>query len=112
MGIIASSVGTANQDIAASPSEILSVGSGAAVSLTVPSNANSALISVEADATVADSTRVVRFLETGATPTASVGMALGNNDTYEVRTSDNLRNFKVIGIEAGKTQSLKINYYQ
>lgn len=111
MGIIVSSVGTSNQNISAGY-QTLSVGSAAAVSLTVPSTASSCLISVQADATATDQARVVSFLETGATPTATTGVALGNNDTYEVLTSTNLNNFKIIGIEASKTHTLKISYYQ
>jgi len=39
-------------------------------------------------------------------------MALADNREYKVVGSGNLANFKIIGIEAGKTHILRVQYYQ
>jgi hypothetical protein len=93
--------------------EAISVGDTTPMTLTkAPSSSFSAIITVEGDSTVASSSKVVRFTEDGTTPTATIGMPLGNLDTYEVQFLDNIQAFKCLGIEAGKTHSLKVQYYQ
>lgn len=89
----------------------ITVTDSAAVTLLPPTNAFSALIGIEADATVADSTKVVRYICDGQVPTASLGKILGNLDEYEELLVENIQNFKVIGIEAGKSHKLNIHYY-
>ncbi|HAP69921.1 MAG TPA: hypothetical protein DCR04_09395 [Flavobacteriales bacterium] len=80
--------------------------------LTIPENGISATISIEADGSAAEKSRVVRFKENGSDPTASSGIALGENDLYEITGRWNLENFRVIGIEAGKSHVLRVQYYQ
>jgi len=91
--------------------QILTVTDAAAVSLTVPTGASMAVISTEGDSTASDTSRVVMFKENGTSPTATEGIGQGNNDVYISRGFTNLSNFKAIGIEAGKTHKLKVQYY-
>ncbi len=91
--------------------EQVSVTDSSAVTLVPPTNAFSALIGIEAASGIADSTKAVRYREDGTAPTASVGKILGDGDEYECTLQDNIRNFKVIGIDAGKTHTLNITYY-
>ena len=91
--------------------EQVSVTDTPAVTLVPPTNAFSALITVEGDATVASTTKVVRYREDGTARSSTVGMPLGHLDSYEVTLNNNITNFKVIGIEAGKTHKLNISYY-
>ena len=86
----------------------------AAVSLSVPENTLYALLVVEADPTSAEKAKVIRFKEFDTItnpPTATVGIPLGDLSIYEVKGVENLLNFKVIGIEAGKVHSIKIQYF-
>lgn len=79
--------------------------------LTIPDTAQSALIIAEAGASPANSSKIVRFYESGTTPTTSNGYVLGDLDTYEVVNLTNLQNFKVIGLDAAVTHKLQILYY-
>jgi len=80
--------------------------------LSIPENAISATISIEADGSAAEKSRVVRFKENGSDPTASSGIALGENDLYEITGRWNLESFRVIGVEAGKSHIIRVQYYQ
>lgn len=90
----------------------VSVDDTATVALTLPALATSAILVIEADATSNDSSKAVRYLENGDTPTASVGTPLGNLDTIELRGRDNMANFLAIGIETGKTHTIDVLYYE
>jgi len=79
----------------------------AAQGLTIPSEAKSALIQVES--TVTD--YAIRYWEDGSIPTSSVGWFQGSTAVFEITTSENLRNFKVIQGTSGTTQ-LNITYYK
>ena len=92
--------------------EDLSVTDMEVAQLTIPENAISATISIEADTSVTDKTRVIRFKENGSDPSANSGIALGDNDLYEITGRWNLESFRVIGIEAGKSHVLRVQYYQ
>jgi len=94
--------------------EKLAVGSGAAVGFAaIPARAETCIMVCEADATEAGLPRVVRFREDGvALPTAAEGMPLGDNGIWECKKRANLLAIKFIGITAGKTHSLKIQYYE
>lgn len=108
----------------------LNVTDAAAVQLPdIPDQAVKALLVVEADPTSTDLTApVLRYTEDGITvPTALVGMPLLQYSIYEVggirrlplkggggfsvSFQSAIDNFQVIGIEAGKTHSLKIQYF-
>ena len=92
--------------------EDLAVTDAEVAQLTVPENAISATISIEADASVTDKSRVIRFKENGSDPSANSGIALGDNDLYEITGRWNLESFRVVGVEAGKIHILRIQYYQ
>ncbi len=90
----------------------LKVLSSKAQSLRIPEEAVSATIMVEADQTIFQKNRAIRFKENGAIPTSNSGFALGDNDIYTIVGKDNLTNFNVIGIEESKTHFLRIQYYK
>ncbi len=77
----------------------------------LPAAAKACLIVVEAGATEADAARVVRFRQDGGDPSATEGMPVGDNGSFEIKGGSNLANFKVIGITAGKTHTLRIEFY-
>jgi hypothetical protein len=79
--------------------------------LNPPENSVYALLVMEADETSADKSRVGRFREDGEQPTALEGIPLGDLTTYEVKGKFNLLNFLIIGIEAGKVHSLRVQYF-
>lgn len=89
----------------------VSVGSGAVVTLTLPTTAAYALLVVE-DGGSANTAKSLRFYESGTAPTAANGIPLGDLDAYEIIGPDCLANFKMIGIEAGKTHTVQIIYYR
>lgn len=71
-----------------------------------------ALIVVEADPTTMDKSKVIRFSEMQATIVSAInGLPLGDLGVYEVKGMSNLQNFKAIGIEAGKSHTLRIQYF-
>ena len=82
------------------------------VQLTIPENAISATISIEADGSATEKSRVVRFKENGSDPSANSGIALGDNDLYEITGLLNLESFRVIGVEVGKSHVIRVQYYQ
>ena len=92
--------------------EEIIVGNVTAVPLTtIPVNATFAVIVAEGDVTNTDQTRVVRYREDTVSPTPSTGMPLGDLTIYECGGVDNMANIKFIGIEASKSQKLRVSYY-
>ena len=83
-----------------------------AKSLTVPDEAVSATIMVEAAEGTASMKRVVRYKKNRADPTDSSGFGLGDNDIYEPAGKLNLDSLRFIGIEEGKSHTLRIQYYE
>ena len=98
--------------------EDLTVTATEAKNLTVPDDAVSAEIQIESDITAFSLTTtfhpagVVRYKQNGTAPTANTGMALGNGDVLEVYGKTSLDLFKVIGIQANKSQILRVQYYK
>jgi len=89
----------------------INVDDTAAVALpNIPANANSALVVLEADSTSTTPERAAHFSEKD-TPTNVLGLPLADNAPYEIITAENIAAFKVIGIEAGKTHVLQIQYF-
>lgn len=88
--------------------ESLTVAGTAVKLVSIPDNANYALITVESDLT----TPAIRYLELGdqALPTATDGIARSNSDAFDVQGKENLINFRVIQVGAG-THSVKVQYY-
>lgn len=78
-----------------------------AKTLTPPENAIYAEMILESG----DDEKVsARFMENGNTPTAIEGMPLNDLAYLEVKKA-NLIKFKVIGIQAGITHNLKVQYF-
>jgi hypothetical protein len=78
----------------------------------IPVNARSAIIVIEnTGGAMADENKIARFREDGTAPTADIGMPLGNNGSVEVKGSQNLAEFQIIGIDAGATHILRVQYY-
>ena len=59
-----------------------------------------------------DSSAVLRFKENGSLPTLSSGFGLGNQDIFELVGTENLNNFRVIGIQQNSTPVLRIQFYK
>ena len=77
--------------------------SNSAVGLTIPLNANRALIVVEDAA--------VRFRDDGTVPTATVGVQIFQNQSFEITDADSLKAIKFIR-KTGTSAELNISYYQ
>lgn len=82
---------------------------GTAVGLTVPAEANYAIVEVESSIT----TPAIRYLELGnkTLPTSSTGIRRSELDAIDVSGYQNLINFRAIQISAG-THVLNIQYYK
>ena len=79
---------------------------GAAVSLTVPTEAKYALIVLQSSI----ATPAIRYLEY-STPTATDGIPRSDLDAFDIHGYQNLINFKAIQVGAG-THTLHIQYYK
>ena len=92
--------------------EDLSVSDTLAVSLTVPVTATSATVFFEADESADNKARAVRVKDNGTEPTSSSGFAFGEGDFLEIYGQARMTAFRAIGLEAGKTQTLRVQYYR
>ena len=92
--------------------EELTVDHSEAKGLTVPDDAVSAEIHIEADGTATNPRHAIRSKKNGTDPTATSGMRFGDEDVIEVYGKVNLDTYKVIGIENGKSHKLQIQYYK
>lgn len=82
---------------------------GTVKSLTVPTKATYALITVESSATGA----AVRFLELGGAgtqPTTTVGIPRSAGDVFNIYNTSNLTNFRITQAQAG-THTINVQYY-
>ncbi len=82
---------------------------GTVASLTVPTGATYAMISVESSIT----TPAIRYLEIGdkVPPTTTDGIVRSHLDAFDVTGFSNLQNFRAIQVGAG-THTLHIQYYK
>jgi len=82
----------------------------ASLGLTVPDNANYALVQVESSL---DAANVVRMWFDGTAPTATTGLSRGNWDVFDINERENLLNFRVIlATGAPATTYLIIQYFE
>ena len=88
--------------------ESLTVAGSVVKLISIPENANYAIITVESDLT----TPAIRYLELGdqTVPSSTVGIARSNSDAFDVQGKENLVNFRAIQVGAG-THSVKVQYY-
>ncbi len=84
---------------------------GGPLAAGLPPGAQYAICVLEADNADVDKARVGRFRCDATAPTAAEGMPVGDNGSFEIKGTDNLNNFKIIGINAGKTHTLRIEFY-
>lgn len=91
--------------------EIVTVDHTEAVSINPPDKAKKAILVVEADPTISNPRKAIRY-QTGeaAAPTATDGFPVSDEGVFEVGTLWNLKRLKMIGIEAGKTHTVQIEY--
>jgi hypothetical protein len=76
--------------------------SGTAVALTVPNNANKAMIMLETDD--------IRWRDDGTAPSSTVGMYLYTGSTLQLNSLTSLNNFRAIRVNGDAT--LNISYYR
>ncbi|HSZ72479.1 MAG TPA: hypothetical protein VK750_07360 [Cytophagaceae bacterium] len=81
------------------------------IHLEIPDNARYAVIVIESQVTQFNKDIVVRFREDGHDPDASNGMPLGDMGVYEVKGTNNMSRFKMIGVEANLTHQVRIQYF-
>ena len=90
----------------------LNIRFGNITQIQVPPLAVEALIMVESDPTATDPTRAMRFKENGVSPTPSSGFGLGNNDVYQIKGNEHLKNFRITGIEEGKSHFVQVQFFK
>jgi hypothetical protein len=98
---------TLRNDYRAISHEILTVTGATAQKLTVPDNANYALIEVESSVT---SGVVIRYWLDGSNPTTTDGIGRSHLTAIDITENSNLKNFRVIATGAG-THKLMIQYF-
>ncbi|WP_299243020.1 hypothetical protein [uncultured Aquimarina sp.] len=59
-----------------------------------------------------DSSAVLRFKENGSNPSINSGFGLGNQDIFELVGTENLKKFRVIGIQNDGIPVLRIQFYK
>ena len=96
--------------------QTVSVTNSAVVRLTVPSNAMSAEITVEAVSS-SNANAAIRYTVDGTTPVtgsaggSSAGVPVGEFDTIEILNHTNLNAFRAIAVDAASTKYLKVQYF-
>ena len=78
----------------------------------LPEGAIAAYITVEADENANNNEVVIRVKDNGSDPTNILGLGVGNYDDIEIKGRNSLENFKAIGIEIGKSHTLRVQYYK
>lgn len=81
--------------------------SNTSVGLTVPSNADSAILRIESTSTV----YAVRLRSDGTAPTSSVGFPMLDGDVIEFLTAEDLRRLRFIEANVG-THSVHVIYFK
>lgn len=71
-----------------------------------------ALVTVVLDATATVTTNALHMRLDGTAPTGADGMPLGQGGFIMLEGYDQIRSFKVIATEAGKTHSLRVQYFR
>ncbi|TSE07900.1 hypothetical protein [Aquimarina algiphila] len=61
---------------------------------------------------ITNSSAVLRFKENGSNPNINSGFGLGNQDIFELVGSENLKKFRVIGVQKNGTPILRIQFYK
>ena len=61
---------------------------------------------------ITNSSVVLRFKENGSSPSINSGFGLANQDIFELVGSENLKKFRVIGVQENGTPVLRIQFYK
>ncbi|TPN87114.1 hypothetical protein [Aquimarina algicola] len=61
---------------------------------------------------ITNSSAVLRFRENGSSPSINSGFGLANQDIFELVGSENLKIFRVIGVQKNGTPILRIQFYK
>lgn len=61
---------------------------------------------------ITNSSAVLRFKENGSNPSIISGFGLGNQDIFELVGTENLKRFRVIGVQKNGTPVLRIQFYK
>lgn len=96
--------------------QTLAVSAATALRLTVPAEAQSAEITVEASGSTNPSAAVRYTLDNSTSPpqTGAIsvkGVPIGEYDTIEIINHNNLNAFQVVAADGVNTKYLKINYF-
>lgn len=94
--------------------QVLNVDDLTPVGLTIPNGAYYCVVTCAANLNATIPERAIMFSQNGAVtpPTATTGMPIGDNGLVEFTGGDALKNVRFIGIEAGLTHQLFIEYYK
>ena len=92
--------------------QTLTINSGNGVQkLTVPEGAKYCLVTVEANAAVADSSKVLRFWTNGSNPTSTQGHLIGNGGAFDISERENMVKFRLLAQDA-EDSVLQVEYYK
>jgi hypothetical protein len=80
--------------------------------LTVPADAVSATLQLEADTSTTNKQKVIRVKYNGSNPTLTDGFVYEDGIIIPLAGRDNLQKLRVIGLEAGKQHILWVQYYR
>lgn len=80
--------------------------------LTVPSDAVSATMQLEADSNTTNKQKVIRVKYSGTNPTLTDGFVYEDGIIIPLAGRDNLQKLRIIGLEAGKQHILWVQYYR
>lgn len=91
--------------------------SNAAMSLSPPATVPEdkpyfAWIAPIIDSAATNTATALSFTLDGTTPTAAVGLPLGIGGLLVAEGFSQITNFKIVGVEAGKTHSLRVCYFK
>jgi hypothetical protein len=89
----------------------LEVNADAVSTLSIPEYARYAMMVIESDPYQYNKDIVLRFREDGDAPTSLEGMPLGEFGVYEVKGTENMQRFKIIGIEPGRQHKIRIQFF-
>lgn len=89
----------------------LEVNADAVSTLSIPEYARYAMMVIESDPYQYNKDIVLRFREDGEAPTSVEGMPLGDFGVYEVKGTENMQRFKIIGIEPGRQHKIRIQFF-
>jgi len=80
-------------------------------SFNIPVEARYAMLITESDPNQNNKDLIIRFREDGSNPSADEGMPLGDMGVYEVKGKENMSQFRMIGIEAGKQHKVRVQFF-